>query len=82
MDSVKVSVFEFAPRPQRVRRRDVLLEPDRHELEFEAVQVAFERETCSGCGSENLPLTRWPGSDTLSVASPAVETTLAVVEAS
>jgi hypothetical protein len=42
---------------------------------------------CNGCGSENAPLTRWPaavelGSATLSVASPAVEITPAVVEAS
>jgi hypothetical protein len=38
----------------------------------------------SACGSENVPLTRWPvavalGSATLSVASPAVEMTVAVV---
>src|SRR3954453_11610639 len=40
----------------------------------------------SGLGSENEPLTRWPvavllGSATVSVASPAVETTSAVVVA-
>ena len=43
--------------------------------------------TFSGCGSENAPLTSCPvavelGSATLSAASPAVEITLAVVEAS
>src|SRR5689334_5888179 len=37
--------------------------------------------TCSGCGSVNAPLARWPGSDTLSAASPAVDTTSAVVVA-
>src|ERR1044072_4823382 len=37
--------------------------------------------TCSGSGSENEPLVRWPGSLTLSVASPAVEMTLAFVVA-
>ena len=42
--------------------------------------------TFSGCGSENVPLTRWPvafalGSATLSVASPALEMTFAVVVA-
>ena len=46
-------------------------------LETGAVQVVFDSETCSGEGSENVPLTRWPGladgSTTLSVASPAVE---------
>ena len=41
---------------------------------------------CSGDGSENVPLTRWPvavalGSATDSAASPAVEITLAVVVA-
>src|SRR4051795_8657994 len=41
---------------------------------------------CTACGSENAPLTRWPGafvlgSATVSVASPAVLTTVAVVEA-
>ncbi len=40
----------------------------------------------SGCASENDPLTRRPGalllgSDTVSAASPAVEITLAVVDA-
>jgi len=42
--------------------------------------------TCSAAGSANVPLTRWPGavvlgSATLSVASPAEETTVAVVAA-
>ena len=42
--------------------------------------------TCSGSGSTNVPLTRWPvptvaGSATLSSASPAVEVTVAVVDA-
>ena len=48
------------------------------------VLAALRARACSGCGSENVPLTRWPvavldGSATLSVASPAVEMTLAVV---
>ena len=42
--------------------------------------------SCSGWLSENAPLTRWPGavveaSATVRVASPAVEITLAVVDA-
>src|SRR4051812_46289866 len=45
------------------------------------VHVALESSTRSGSGSENAPLVRWPGSETLSVASPAVEVTVAVVEA-
>jgi hypothetical protein len=48
------------------------------------VLAALRARACSGCGSENAPLTRWPvavslGSATLSVASPAVEITAAVV---
>src|SRR3954447_12833788 len=48
------------------------------------VLAALRARACSACGSENAPLTRWPvavglGSATLSVASAAVETTLAVV---
>src|SRR3954452_21606742 len=37
--------------------------------------------TRSGSGSENAPLTKWLGSDTESAASPAVEMTLAGVDA-
>src|SRR4051794_28659458 len=46
-----------------------------------AVHVALLNSTRSGSGSENAPLVRWPGSLTPSVASPAVEVTVAVVEA-
>src|SRR4051794_23693959 len=45
------------------------------------VQDAGAKLTCSGLASENEPLVRWPGSETLSVASPAVEVTVALVEA-
>ncbi len=39
--------------------------------------ATVDARICSGCGSENAPLTRWPGavvlaSTTLSAASPAV----------
>src|SRR3954462_10543901 len=37
--------------------------------------------TDSGSGNENAPFVRWPGSLTLSAASPAVDTTSAVVDA-
>ena len=50
-------------------------------LDTGAVQAAFENETCSGDGRLNVPLVRRPGSLTLSAASPAVETTVAVVAA-
>src|SRR3954452_3381326 len=43
--------------------------------------VRGRSSTCSGSGSENAPLVRWPGSETLSVASPAVDVTVAVVPA-
>ena len=38
-----------------------------------------QNETSSGDGSENAPLAKWPGSLTLSAASPAVLITFAVV---
>ena len=42
-----------------------------------AVHAALLNATSKGDGSENAPLDRWPGSDTVSAASPAVETTVA-----
>src|SRR4051794_37003226 len=50
------------------------------------VLAALRARTCRNCGRGNAPLTRGPGagelgSATLSCASPAVETTLAVAEA-
>src|SRR3954454_17993437 len=50
-------------------------------LDAGAVQAAFESSTRSGSASENAPLVRWPGSDTLSVALSAVEMTSAEVVA-
>src|SRR6478609_10889636 len=47
-------------------------------LEVGPDQVDFENGTCSGYNSENAPLVRWPGSDTVSAASPAVLITFAV----
>ena len=49
-------------------------------------KAAVRAAAISVCGSENVPLTRWPvavalGSATESVASPAVEMTVAVVAA-
>ena len=43
------------------------------------VQVDLPNSTRSGSARLNAPLVRWPGSVTASVASPAVEVTVAVV---
>ena len=50
-------------------------------LDTGAVHAPCDSSTRSGCGSVNAPFTRWPGSDTLSVASPAVLVTVAPVVA-
>ena len=50
-------------------------------LETGPVHDAGTMSTRNGCGSENVPFIRCPGSDTVSEASPAVEITLAVVDA-
>ena len=50
-------------------------------LEVGPVQADFEKDTSSGDGSANAPFIRWPGSDDVSVASPAEEITVAVVDA-
>src|SRR5437868_2715409 len=50
-------------------------------LDTGPVHDASENSTRSASGSENAPLVRWPGSETLSVASPAVDVTVAVVPA-
>ena len=47
-------------------------------LDTGPVQVAGVISTRSFSGSENVPLVRLPGSETLSAASPAVLMTLAV----
>ena len=47
-------------------------------LDTGPVQLAGVISTRSASGSENVPLVRLPGSETLSVASPAVLMTLAV----
>ena len=45
------------------------------------VHADLLNSTRSGSASENAPLVRWPGSDTVSAASPAVEMTFADVDA-
>src|SRR5689334_6886554 len=48
-------------------------------LDTGPVHDAGAISTRSASGSENAPFVRWPGSDTLSAAFPAVEMTFAVV---
>src|SRR5262249_20896028 len=83
VDSVKVSVRLYEPvRSASVAPmcwRNVMVTGS---LETGAVHVDFENSTCSGSGNENDPLVRWPGSLTVSAASPAVEITFAGVLAS
>ena len=50
-------------------------------LDVGALQLDFEKVTASGSGSENAPLVIRPGSDEVSVVSPAVEMIVAVVDA-
>ena len=47
--------------------------------EVGAVQALLPSSTRSGSIRVNAPLARWPGSETESVASPAVDVTVAVV---
>src|SRR5262245_55160789 len=80
VESVKVRTFVYAPeRSASVAPIDCLKPSGTTSLETGEFQAFGTPVTCSGCGSENVPFTRWPGSETLSAASPAVETTLAVV---
>ena len=82
VDRVNVSVLEYAPvRSASVAPMCCLNAIVTGSLETGAVQVALLNATCSGSGSVNVPFVRWPGSDTVSAASPAVEMTLAVVVA-
>ena len=50
-------------------------------LETGPIHDAGTISTRNGCGNENVPFIRCPGSETVSEASPAVEMTLAVVDA-
>src|SRR3954471_483866 len=82
VESVNVSVFEYGPvRSASVAPmcwRNVIATPA---LETGPVHAAGAISTRSASGSENAPFVRWPGSDTESAASPAVEITFAVVVA-
>src|SRR3954452_16813146 len=77
-----VSVFEYAPvRSGAVAPmcwRNVIAETA---LDTGSNHVPGAMSTCSASGSEKAPLVRRPGSDTVSAASPALEITLAVVDA-
>src|SRR5262245_53919131 len=82
VESVKVRVFEYVPvRSASVAPTcwvNVIVTPS---LETGADQTDFEKPTCSGSGSAKAPFIRRPGSLTDSVASPAVESTVAEVVA-
>src|SRR5262245_17786226 len=82
VDSVNVSVLEYVP----VRSASLAPIACLNVAVTDSLEVGFDHvltvpSPCSGCGSENAPLTRWPGefelrSATVSVASPAVEMTV------
>ena len=84
VDSVNVSVFEYAPvRSASLAPIGCLNAMSTRSFDVGPVHVDFENATCSGCGRVNAPLVRNAGCGaTDSVASPAVEMTLAVVLAS
>src|SRR4051794_25257823 len=82
VESVNVSVFEYGP----VRSASVAPMCWRNviataALETGPVHAAGAISTRSASGSANAPFIRCPGSLTDSIASPAVETTLAAVAA-
>jgi hypothetical protein len=80
--SLKVTVIEYAPvRSASVASMCCLNVIVTLSLDTGAAQADFENSTPSADGSENAPFVRCPGSDTVSVASPAVEMTLASVVA-
>ena len=68
----------FLGRPTPAPGEPMWLDQDRA---IALVWQSEQHDTCSGCGSENEPFIRWPGSLEVSVASPAVEVTTAAVEA-
>ena len=84
---VNVSVLLYVPvRSGSLAAIDCLNVIGTDSLEVGAVHVLMTPRPCSGEARANVPLTRWPvpielGSATLSVASPAVEMTVAVVPA-
>src|SRR5262245_12317268 len=81
VDSVNVSVLLYVPVRSASLAPMCCLKPTvTTSLDTGAVHAAFDNETSSGDGSENVPLVRCPGSEYVSAASPAVEMTLAVVE--
>src|SRR3954447_20945673 len=51
-------------------------------LDTGALHDVGDISTCSGSASVNAPLVRWSGPETLRVALPAVDVTVAVVDAS
>ena len=75
------SLTDVVGRPGRRGQQRASGSPSRRPARTRRRAAALVALACSGCGSENVPLTRWPvafelGSATDSVASPAVEMTL------
>ena len=83
VDSVKVTRLAVGAGAQRLGRLDELLErdPDAVSLLVGAVQADLANSISQRLASENAPLVRWPGSETDSVASPALLVTVAVLVA-
>ena len=82
MDNVNVSVLLYVPvRSGSLALIDCLNAIATASLEVGPAHADLPSSTRSGSGSVNAPLVRWPGSLTDSVASPAVEVTVADVDA-
>src|SRR5215468_10112463 len=73
VDSVNVSVFEYVPVRSASLAPMCCVNPMATDaFDTGPVHDAGVIDTCSADGSENAPFVRWPGSETESVASPAV----------
>src|SRR5262249_11515566 len=82
VDSVNVIVLLYEPvRSASVESMCCLKPIVTGSLETGAVQALLDSSTTSDDGRENDPLVMWPGSEYVSAASPAVEMTLALVDA-
>ncbi len=82
VESVKVTLLPYVPvRSGSLEPIDCLKATSTTSPETGPDQAAFDSSTRSGCARLKAPLTRWPGSLVVRVASPAVEMTVAVVAA-
>ena len=82
VDSVQVRVVEYEPvRSASVAPMCCLNDSGTAALETGADHVFGAQSTTSGDGSVKVPLVRWSGPENDSAASPAVDVTVAVVDA-